>query len=73
MSDISRGILAIWRLCLGRIEGVLGVDVEEAIHLKIPLWEFSQRIRLSIGGSKVGPRDKVLGRSHVAGDASRNL
>lgn len=61
--------MAIWRLFLGRIEGVLRVDVEEVVDLEIPLWEVSQRTRLSITGSKVGPDDKVLGRSHVAGDA----
>jgi hypothetical protein len=61
MSEISRGISAIWRLFLERIESVLRVDVEDVVDLEIPLWEVSQRTRLSITGSKVGPDDKVCG------------
>jgi hypothetical protein len=61
MSEISRGILAIWRLFLARIEGVLRVEFEEVVGLEIPLWEVSQRTRLLITGSKVGPDDKVCG------------
>ena len=44
-----------------RIEGVLGVNVVEVVDLEILLWEVSQRTRLSITGSKVGPDDKVCG------------
>ena len=44
MSEISRGILAIWRLFLGRIEGVLRVEIEAVVDMEIPLWEVSQRL-----------------------------
>lgn len=58
MSEISRGILAVSRRCLGGIEGVFCGDGVVDVELEIPLWVVSQPP--SVVGDKEGLADKLF-------------